>query len=263
MQPFPGAPQARYYKVIACEIAFREICHVAARSPHVLDLEFLTQGHHDQPAAGRVDLQQHIDALPSDRYDAILLGYGLCSNMLAGLRTRHTPLAVPRAHDCITWFLGSKERYQECFASRPGTYYYTTGWLECRRRRGNPSTYAGFLPAPAGHSHQAYDAWVAKYGEEKARFLVEAMAQWADHYSHGVWIDFDFCPATALREEVREFCRQREWQYEELAGDLGLLQRWIDGQWDPTEVLVVPPHHEIVASFDDSILASQPAAPAS
>ncbi|HNQ91211.1 MAG TPA: DUF1638 domain-containing protein [Verrucomicrobiota bacterium] len=257
MQPAPGAPQ-RYFKVVACEIALREICHAAARSPHILDLEFVTQGHHDQPAMGRVDLQNRIDAIPPDRYDAVLLGYGLCSNMLAGLRSRHHPIAIPRAHDCITWFLGSKERYQECFAARPGTYYYTTGWLECRRRRGSTSAYAGFLPAPASAPHQAFDAWVKQYGEEKARFLLEAMAQWTDHYSHGVWIDFDFCPAAPLREEVREFCRQRGWHFEELPGDLGLLQRWINGEWNPAEVLVVPPHHELVASFDDLILGCQP-----
>ena len=39
-----------YLKVIACEIALREICAVAARSRSVLDLEFLPQGLHDAPA---------------------------------------------------------------------------------------------------------------------------------------------------------------------------------------------------------------------
>ena len=118
-------------KIIACEIAFREICHIAAQSKHLLDLEFLTQGHHENPAAGRADIQQRIDAMPAGKYEAILLGYGLCSSILTGLTTAHTPLVIPRAHDCITFFLGSKERYQKMFASRPGTYYYTSGWLEC------------------------------------------------------------------------------------------------------------------------------------
>ena len=128
-------------KVIACEILFRELCHCAARSPSLVDFEFLTQGHHDTPKQGRVEIQRRIDAVPAGKYDAIVLGYGLCSNIVTGLVSTHTRLVIPRAHDCISLFLGSKERYQEHFASHPGTYYYTSGWLECLRRR------AGTVPA--------------------------------------------------------------------------------------------------------------------
>jgi hypothetical protein len=49
---------ARFLKIIACEIAFREICHVAARSPNLLDLDFLTQGLHDTPRTGGVEIQR-------------------------------------------------------------------------------------------------------------------------------------------------------------------------------------------------------------
>ena len=31
-----------FLKIIACEIAYREICYAAARSPNLTDLEFLT-----------------------------------------------------------------------------------------------------------------------------------------------------------------------------------------------------------------------------
>ena len=86
----PTTPRpSRLFKIIACEIAVREICHVAASSTNLADVEFLTQGHHDKPCAGRADIQQRVDAVPAGRYDAILIGYGLCSNMLAGLRAGH------------------------------------------------------------------------------------------------------------------------------------------------------------------------------
>ena len=144
-------------KVIACEIAVRELYYAAARARNLIDLEFLTQGHHDTPASGRAQIQQRIDAVPTGKYDAIILGYGLCSNILAGLSTAHTRLVIPRAHDCITFFLGSKERYQQCFAERPGTYYYTSGWLECAKRRGEKgATWGGMsLPASANLSLKA------------------------------------------------------------------------------------------------------------
>src|SRR2546430_2003204 len=165
-----------FLKLIACEIAARELYFTAARSPNLIDLELLTQGHHDTPALGQKEIQKRIDAVPADKYDAILLGYGLCSNILVGLACAHTRLVIPRAHDCITFFLGSKERYQEGFANQPGTYYFTSGWLECARRRGEKGAVWGgvSMPATANLSLKgAYANWVQQYGEDQAKYLFE------------------------------------------------------------------------------------------
>ncbi len=53
-----------FLKVIACEIALREIAFVASQSRHIVDFEFLTQGLHDHPNLGREQVQQRIDAVP-------------------------------------------------------------------------------------------------------------------------------------------------------------------------------------------------------
>jgi hypothetical protein len=252
-----------FLKVIACEIAFRELCHAAARSPSLTDFEFLTQGHHDHPVLGNQEIQRRIEAVPAGRYEAILIGYGLCSSILPGLRATHTPLIIPRAHDCITWFLGSKERYQQCFTARPGTYYYTSGWLECRTRRGGDSAvgYGGFMPASASASYQAtYDQWVKKYGEEQAKYLAEVMGQWEANYTHGVLIDFDFTQPLRLREQVERICAEKGWQFEKMDGDLGLLQRWFDGDWGERDFLIVPAGRRVVATFDEAIIGLAPPA---
>ena len=250
-------------KIIACEIVFREICHVAASVQHMLDLEFVTQGHHETPAAGQADLQRRIDAVPAGKYDAILLGYGLCSNMLVGLKPAHTPLVVPRAHDCITFFLGSKERYQEMFSSRPGTYYYTSGWLECPQRRGKEvnETMQGFLPAPSSTSAQStYDSWSKKYGPDQAQYLLEEMGRWKESYSHGALIEFDFTKPLGLEKQVRQICDERKWQFDQVPGDLRLVKNWLNGQWDPDDFLVVRPGESVVATHDDKIVGVKPAA---
>jgi len=255
------APGKRLFlKVIACEIAVREICFTAAQSPHLLDLEFLTQGHHDVPSTGREDLQRRINAVPAGKYDAILLGYGLCSNILLGVTTPHTPLVIPRAHDCITFFLGSKERYRQHFDEHPGTYYYTSGWLECRQRRGLPDGPGQgiFLPAnPTTGVKATYEQWVKKFGEDQARYLMEVLGGWSQGYTHGVLIDFDFAKGLALESEVRDICAQRGWQYEAVAGDLGLLRRWVNGEWNAEDFLVVPPKQEVVATYDDAIMGAK------
>ena len=248
---------AKYFKVIACEIVFREVCHLASRAQQVLDLEFVTQGHHDVPSSGRIDLQQRINAVPAGKYDAILLGYGLCSNIVTGLTTPHTPMVIPRGHDCITFFLGSKVRYQEYFNAHPGTYYYTSGWLECRQRRGGDlkQETAFFMPASSlPGAAKVYQEWVEKYGEEEAKYLLETMGQWSAAYSHGVLINFDFARHLRCREQVQQICAERNWQFEEVPGDLGLLERWLAGNWKPEEFLVVQPGQEVVATHDENII---------
>lgn len=246
-----------YLKVIGCEIAARELYYCAARSTNLVDIELLTQGHHDTPVRGREDLQARINAVPPGKYEAILIGYGLCSNLLAGLTTGHTRLVIPRAHDCITLFLGAKERYTECFAARPGTYYYTSGWLECPKRRGTTvSMWTGTdAPATANLSLQAaYEKWVSKYGEEQARYLLEEMGRWTAAYTHGTLIEFDFLRHLDLAKQVRQICEEKRWNFERLEGDLRLFQNLLDGQWPENDFLSVAPGEKVVATFDNRII---------
>lgn len=250
-----------FHKVIACEIAFREICHAVAQSPSLVDLEWVTQGWHDTPAAGGIEIQRRIDAVPSGRYDAVLLGYGLCGHLIRGLQSRQVPLVIPRAHDCITFFLGSKERYQQRIFDRPGTYYYTSGWLECLRRRGAEGSLAqAFLPTRAGateNSSAQLAEWTARYGEEEARYLLATMDEWTRHYTHGTLIDFDFAGPLHLEQPVCAICQRQGWAFEKIPGDLGLLQRWLDGVWSVEEFLVVPPGHRVVPTHDEQVIRAE------
>ncbi len=244
-----------FLKVIACEVAFREVCACAARSVNLLDLEFLTQGYHDNPDIGIGRIQERIDGVAPGRFDGILVGYGLCNNMLVGLKARHTPLIVPRAHDCITFFLGSKERYQKVFLEHPGTYYYTAGWLEHRGRGGERVE----RKQGAGLGKQrSFEEMVAKYGEDNARYLMETMNAWTQHYTRGVFIDFEFTAHLPVKERAREICRERGWVYEELRGDLTLLQDWLDGRWSDRDFLVVRPGEGVVATWDEQIIQIEP-----
>jgi hypothetical protein len=246
-----------FLKIIACEIAVRELYHIAARSRNLIDTEFLTQGYHDIPATGRSELQKRIDAVPAAKYDYIVLGYGLCSSILTGITTAHTPLVIPRAHDCITFFLGSKERYQEFFNANPGTYYYTTGWLECAKRRGLKGPIWGGASMPAGANasvNACYDEWVKKYGEDQAKYLLEEMSRWTDNYTHGTLINFEFTNHLNLCQEVQQICTDRGWQYSETPGDLRLIEKLVEGDWPESEFLIVRPGQKIIATNDDQII---------
>lgn len=250
-----------FLKVIACEIAVREIYHIAARCGNLVDVEFLTQGYHDIPATGRSEIQKRIDAVPAGKYDAIILGYGLCSNILTGLTTPHTPLVIPRAHDCITFFLGSQQRYREFFDAHPGTYYYTSGWLECAKRRGTQGPIWGGASLPAGANTNlkaTYDQWVAKYGEDQAKYLMEEMSRWTDAYTHGTLIEFDFVKHLKLREQVEQICSEKAWEYSETKGDLRLFEMLLQGDWPEAEFQTVRPGQKVIATNDEKVIGVAP-----
>ncbi|HOX04677.1 MAG TPA: DUF1638 domain-containing protein [Verrucomicrobiota bacterium] len=250
------------FKVLACEVAVREIGQVVSRCPHAVDLEFLPVGNHDDPRRGREDLQARVDAIPAGRYDAILIGYGLCNRILAGLRAGHTPLVIPRAHDCLTLFLGSRTRYEEVFREHTGAYFFTAGWLEFPWRRAR----ARGESAPAGENElasmpmaldQTFEELVAKYGEDNAKYLVEVSAGWARTYQAGFLIRFPFDGMLDLPARVQAICQRRGWRYEETQGDLGLLERWMDGPWAEDEFLVVQPGAAVEPAYDGRIICER------
>ena len=120
--------------LILCEIFFREAAWLAAQCEDILDLVILPKGLHDLGGQEmRGTLQAEIDKMDAQtgekRYSRILLGYGLCNNGIIGLSAKNTPMVIPKAHDCITLFMGCRQRYREYFDANPGTYYHTTGWL--------------------------------------------------------------------------------------------------------------------------------------
>lgn len=81
-------------------------------------------------AGERALIQERIDAVPPERYQATLLDYGLCGNGVVGLTARQIPRVVVRAHDCIAMLMGSAERYESYYAEHSGVYFRSPGWLE-------------------------------------------------------------------------------------------------------------------------------------
>ncbi|MDP7017642.1 MAG: DUF1638 domain-containing protein, partial [Pirellulaceae bacterium] len=137
-----------------------------------MDLEFLPKGLHDLGATGmRARLRAALQQVEETGYDAVLFGYGICSNGLVGLQAHSIPLVVPRAHDCITLFLGDRQRYLNYFNAHPGVYFKTTGWIE-RNDRGELRQLS--IQQRSGMD-LSYGDLVAKYGEDNAAFIYEQL----------------------------------------------------------------------------------------
>ncbi len=247
-----------HLKMIACEILSREIFYCAARALNTVDLTLLTEGLHDNSDVCREQLQAHIDSADADKFGALLLGYGLCNNSTVGIRAVRVPTVVARAHDCITLFLGSKERYAKLFAQQPGTYYHTSGWLEYESRGGKRVDYSHKSGLA---KRMVFEELVDKYGEENARYLIETMSNWEVNYTHGALIQFPFTRKLGLAAKVQAICKEKGWEYCEIKGSLRLIQDGLDGRWDPKRFLVLQPGEEIRARYDDEIIESAPSSP--
>ena len=257
--------QRKRLKFIGCEIIFREACSLAAASPHHIDVEFLRKGLHDLETGDmRTLIQQAIDAVgPEDRYDAILLGYARCNDGVAGLKAGGIPLVIPRAHDCITLFFGSRGAYREYFDANPGTYYMTTGWIErgdydasgkSLQQQQPPLGQAGVLEKLG--LGDSYEEMVEKYGKDNADYIVASMGNWRDSYSKVVYLKMGVCDETDFIEIAAERARDNNWELEVRDGDMSLLGKLLDGQWDD-DFLVVQPGQRIAPRNDEQILRAE------
>jgi hypothetical protein len=238
------------YLLIACEVLAREAYLCAAHSPHIIDIQLLDKGLHDTPETLRREIQARIDGADG-RYDAVLLGYGLCSNSTAGILAREALLVMPRAHDCITLYLGSRARYEAEFFAHPGTYYYTSDYLE--RIDGGSSVALGAVSDE--ERRKTYDEYVEKSGRDNADYLMEVMGAWASNYSRAAFIEMGVGPSDGAECRARKEAERKDWIFERLRGDLILMHKLVDGEWDE-DFLVVRPGERITAAYESQIVGT-------
>lgn len=236
------------FRLISCEVLYREMCDAVAHSPHQVDVQFLSKGLHD--LGGRVmrqELQKQIDAVRADSCDAVLMGYALCGNGLHGLEAREVPVVAPRAHDCIALLMGSRERYAEYFEAYPGTYFRSTGWLE--RGKGLQQLAIGRNPTGASLAEL-----IERYGEENGQYLFEEFTRYEQHYRQLTFIESGLEPGRQFEQQASQEALEKGWTFSKLRGDLHWLRQLVNGDWPAENFLVAPPGCRIVASFDHQII---------
>jgi hypothetical protein len=250
--------RARKFKFLGCEILYREACYLAATGPEMVDVEFLRKGLHDLPRADmKTKIQAAIDAVdPAAGYEAVLLGYARCNDGLVGATARDIPLVIPRAHDCITLFFGSRLAYRSYFDAHPGTYYMTTGWAE--RNIGDDGDYGKPAYGQEGVMGKlgladSYEVMVEKYGKENADFIAATIGDWRKNYDRFLYLPMGVADETDIIEDTRRNAAERNWKFEIRPGDLSLMRRLFAGTWDG-DFLVVPPGGRIIARNDELVL---------
>jgi hypothetical protein len=213
---------ALHLKVIGCDVFRRELYALASTAPHTIDIEFLPEALHDVSVERmNLALQSAIDR-SGDGYDAILLAYGLCKNGVVGLASRSVPLVVPRAQNCVDILMGNRYKYNKYTEDNPTAYFQTTGLIE------------------RGQKGQDLIQICGRNGAFTKISFVDTGIE-----SNGRWEEI------ALDKAV-----EKGWKFEKVKGEMGMLQRLLDGYWDHSEFLVVPPGSRIALS-DQEIVDSE------
>ncbi len=207
-------------RVIACATVIEEMLpYLPADVPY----EVLDFGLHLKPQDLKRVLQEKINEA-SRHAEVVLLGYGLCSMAVVGLRATTATLVVSRSDDCIAIFLGSCAAYKQEASKQPGTYYLTKGWIE-----------VGDSP------FSEHELLVEKYGEAKAMRMMKLTLK---NYTRLAFINTGDYNLERYREYARHNSKKFDLRYEELDGSPALVKKMIAGPWDD-EFVVVPPGETI------------------
>lgn len=232
--------------LIACRVFEEEIALHGGDAPHIAEIRFLEVGLHDHPDNLRRTIQAEIDRF-NEREDieAVVLAYALCGRGTAGLRAGRHRLVIPRGHDCITVFMGSKEKFACQQAACPDSYYYTPGWMKANRTPG------------AARLESLRAELSEKFEPDDVEFLLETeKANWAQH-GKAVYLDLGTSGAEEKAADAKTAAESLGWKYERIPGDPSLLKDLLSGRWDPDRFQIIEPGASLDHSPDERIFRAR------
>lgn len=245
----------KHLKVLACKIFQRELSQVVPSCPNVLDITFMQQDLHMDPSRLREALQQEIDRIENgddlhtnrrfmEKMDAILLGYGLCSNALVGIRSSRFPLVIPRAHDCITHFMGSKEKYAAYFEQIKGTFFYTQGWLDLGLDIGRAD-----LERKRSEYMERFDG-----DEDAVEYLLDIDRGMLRNYRYITYITWPGMPAASGLAMAQKCAADAGLELLQYEGSSRLMADFVNGNWNEEDFLILQPGQTLQPSYDSMVI---------
>jgi len=243
-------------KFICCDVFARIACELVSKSPHIVDLEFLPMLAHDEPKKLNALIKEKIEAsiaASSRRYEAVILGYGLCGNSVVGLSCP-VPLVIPRAHDCCAVFMGGKENFISAFGDIFSARWSATGYYE--RCQGLNYLY-GVQQHASYKTSAEYMGYVEQYGEDNADYIWETMHPGIET-DEAVYIKVDGFEYSNAFENYKNDIERSGKTLKLVEGDISLLKALINGEWDDKRFLVVPPGKTIAGVYDmDNVVCAE------
>ncbi len=239
------------FKLICCEVLMREACRLIADCPHTIDPEFTPKGAHEDSLKLHDIIQAAVDnASKKNEYDAILLGFGLCGNALVDVASSGIPLVIPRAHDCCTIFLGSRELFKQYFSDNPSMEWSSASYME----RGDSYIREGSVGKMMGLD-KSYEQLEAEYGSENATFIWETLHP-EQHSSEMIYINIPGTENLRYLEKFNTLACETNRSIKLINGDMRLLKGLLYGDWNSKEYLIINNREKIKGVYDyDEVIA--------
>jgi hypothetical protein len=106
--------------------------------------------------------------------------------------------------------------------------------------------------------NQTFDELVEKYGRDNAEFLYDELYDQTRNYTKYTYIRMGLEQDRPYEEQIRREALERGWEFEDVDGDITMIQRLVDGRWAEDEFLVIPPGQRVITSGSDSVIAAEP-----
>ena len=233
-------------KLICCDVFARMVCGFISGSPHIVDVEFIPMLSHNEPAKLRAELQGRIDAaVGRKKYEKLIMGFGLCGNTTSGL-TCGIPMILPRAHDCCTMFMGSKESFMSGFGGSLSARWSSNGYYE----RSFVADTTGYYSTELTYKTNAeYLKLVEDYGEDNAEYVWTTMHPQIES-KEAVYIRIDGFEYNDSLMEYRRYVEGEGCELKVLEGDKSFIEELVNGPWDNKKFLHVAPGEKVVPIYD-------------
>ena len=256
-------------KIIACGVFKPYIEYLLKNTTNIVDVTYLDAGLHETPNILREKLQAEIIKVskkksghnhgdckncpnPCIKFDYIVVFYGLCGRGTLDIETYDVPVILPKAHDCISLFLGSPERYRKEFNSNPGTFYHTAGWIAEKinpRNKEAGELYRNYYEE-GFESHPEFEELSDKYGKENAEYILKFQSHWIKNYKRCAYIDFGLPFDEELSKLPKYMAKVFGWEYVRLESSFDYIRSLFNAE-NTLQSVLIPCHSKTVFSQDN------------